>query len=57
MDAETFAKFASIVGDPRNNTGIGDGTLLPPLGKNAAALSDNFIRVFPFEFQPIVPVP
>ncbi len=54
MDAQVFASFANIFSDPRLNTGIGNGSLLPPLGKNARARSDDFILTFPFD--PVIPL-
>ena len=52
-DAEVYAAFANIFSDPRLHTGIGDGTLLPPAGKNARARAENAPLIF--TFTPVVP--
>ena len=52
-DAEVYAAFANIFSDPRLHTGIGDGTLLPPAGKNARARAEDAPLIF--TFTPVIP--
>jgi hypothetical protein len=49
FDASVFALFADILGNPGLGTGVGDGSVLPPPGKNALATPQNFSPVVPIQ--------